>query len=1695
MWPQSLRSAGQHLTGARGLAVAAATVCASLLSCAAFINVLLSALRGEWPAGHASWFDESGTAAIRESRRLGNSWFNESGTAAIRHSRRLGNTCKGAQQELRPCHTQSCNLQNQPIDCEWGPWSNWGACDCGGTRQHYRSVITQGRFGGMLCQGPERQVEQCLSKCNTRDVIDCKLSLWSEWSACTRSCEGGQQYRTRNVEQRSENGGAMCGGSVHDTQVCNMADCPGSVTVDCSWSDWSKWSTCSVTCGNGEMSRTRSVKHAPERGGRLCEAATTAERAKCGIPCEAESLDCRWSDWSVWSACSKSCDGGQRYRARSILRKAQLNGAGCGGLFEDFKSCASQPCGPAGQDCTFGDWGPWAVCSSTCNGHHSRTRSIAVLARDGGRPCSGSTQEIVPCNTGNLHCIVLDRDCKYGNWQAWSQCSHTCGGGSAERKRVIQKHAEGRGLPCSGDLVQIHRCNLNACSGKAVQHCQWSPWSGWSAKTCGGGQKRRHRTVVAEAKHGGNPCDSGSAVEVGTCSTVSCFEQKMICDWSSWNEWSVCERGGKVVTCGGGQKKRNRLTSAHVGTIKAGTTHVVRSMGPGRRLAELANAHCREVQDELQPCAETPCVRPAPIECRWGGWNAWSSCPCSGIQERHRVITTAARNGGSPCTGPEVETKPCTPHCEDVPSEDCKYGPWTEWSACPVTCGGVSAGGYLTRKRTVIRYAQGVGRQCKGDSSQKHPCNEDPCPEAQSCVWGVWSPDSACSATCGGGQMSRTRHVVQVARNGGKPCMAGDSMRVSACNMQPCPTEARDCELGAWNDWQVCTAVCGGGWQHRSRVVIVEGTQDGIQCEGDLQNFRSCGTQPCKHRPKVDCVWGPWSSWDACTALCNGHKEHQRSIAQMAANGGKECDGPEREMRPCNLHSPTCTGEVKRDCVMSDWSVWRPCTARCGGGQTFRDREVLVHARNLGKPCSGSVHEVQACNTLACAHSRNIDCQWSQWDEWSACSRSCGGGQKNRHRGIDVEPGPGGNPCLAQAAMETRPCNVAECGGVGESCAWSKWEQWHTCSRTCGGGQQQRSRRRSWKTRTSMQRQLADSFFGIPLSGAPARPIQQSAPLLGSPNECSGSQKEIRPCGIAPCNGAERTVACRWADWSEWGSCSCEGLAERDRGIGARATGGGLTCVGPSRETRRCKPHCDDQTTDCQFSDWSGWGTCTATCGGGQITRSRSVQRHAQGYGAGCNGGLEEVRACSTPACLTKQDCQYSPWSGWTACSHSCGGGMHSRTRQIQQHHKGYGEPCNQADLSEVEACGDAPCHPWNPRDCKWANWASWSRCTGTGFRHRQRGVRQELMEDGRPCEGVYQQYQKCQARSGPLASGQLDCQLWSWSDWTTCFDRCSGHEERSRGVKVYAAGGRPCIGALRQVRPCAGSQGQSCQPAPENIDCLIGAWSDWSECSATCGGGQRFADRLVQRQARGAGKQCDAALKHTEPCNTAIACIMGGPVDCRWGEWGPFSTCSVTCGGGEKQRLRAIRQPPELGGRPCELGDATQIVPCATQSCNQRQYCVWAPWSGWMPCSASCGGGQMKRRRNLQWSAHLPEETAAMRLVDASLAPVDVAERSSPLTALVRRHSLAIMMLAVLGVVTSLLASAFILVVQARRCSSAQLVAASPAATAGGAGLGPGSEVARPASGGYAVLRTEEPWTLSEDEAEHPLFTADESS
>ena len=57
-------------------------------------------------------------------------------------------------------------------------------------------------------------------------TVDGVLTQWSDWSSCSETCGDGLQFRTRECEP-PQYGGNDCEGDLRDAQGCNEVSCPG----------------------------------------------------------------------------------------------------------------------------------------------------------------------------------------------------------------------------------------------------------------------------------------------------------------------------------------------------------------------------------------------------------------------------------------------------------------------------------------------------------------------------------------------------------------------------------------------------------------------------------------------------------------------------------------------------------------------------------------------------------------------------------------------------------------------------------------------------------------------------------------------------------------------------------------------------------------------------------------------------------------------------------------------------------------------------------------------------------------------------------------------------------------------------------------------------------------------------------------------------------------------------------------------------------------------------------------------------------------------------------------------------------------------------------------------------------------------------------------------------------------------------
>lgn len=83
----------------------------------------------------------------------------------------------------------------------------------------------------------------------------------------------------------------------------------------------------------------------------------------------------------------------------------------------------------------------------------------------------------------------------------------------------------------------------------------------------------------------------------------------------------------------------------------------------------------------------------------------------------------------------------------------------------------------------------------------------------------------------------------------------------------------------------------------------------------------------------------------------------------------------------------------------SKWSQWSRCQPKCGKGRTKRrfricHRSKIQQSEMAKLRCHGENVQRKRCATTACGG----DGVWTEWSDWSGCSRTCGIGQMFRHR-------------------------------------------------------------------------------------------------------------------------------------------------------------------------------------------------------------------------------------------------------------------------------------------------------------------------------------------------------------------------------------------------------------------------------------------------------------------------------------------------------------------------------------------------------------------------------------------------------------------------------------------------------------------------------------------------------------------------
>ena len=78
---------------------------------------------------------------------------------------------------------------------------------------------------GETCSGPNLETKDCFLK--TCPPVDGGWTSWTRWSACSTSCDWGEQRRTRTCTQPpAQFGGRECTGARFQNNKCMLRRCP-----------------------------------------------------------------------------------------------------------------------------------------------------------------------------------------------------------------------------------------------------------------------------------------------------------------------------------------------------------------------------------------------------------------------------------------------------------------------------------------------------------------------------------------------------------------------------------------------------------------------------------------------------------------------------------------------------------------------------------------------------------------------------------------------------------------------------------------------------------------------------------------------------------------------------------------------------------------------------------------------------------------------------------------------------------------------------------------------------------------------------------------------------------------------------------------------------------------------------------------------------------------------------------------------------------------------------------------------------------------------------------------------------------------------------------------------------------------------------------------------------------------------------
>ncbi|XP_045192631.2 SCO-spondin-like isoform X3 [Mercenaria mercenaria] len=170
-----------------------------------------------------------------------------------------------------------------------------------------------------------------------------------------------------------------------------------------------------------------------------------------------------------------------------------------------------------------------------------------------------------------------------------------------------------------------------------------------------------------------------------------------------------------------------------------------------------------------------------------------------------------------------------------------------------------------------------------------------------------------------------------------------------------------------------------------------------------------------------------------------------------------------------------------------------------------------------------------------------------------------------------------------------------------------------------------------------------------------------------------------------------------WESWQMWSSCS------NDCGGGFRTRSRTCSNPTPSPLGRYCQGNsigiesCENENCDRSWENWLMWSNCSADGGAGFRTRSRTCSNTTLSpFGSYCQGNSIGIESCENQNC----DGSWENWLMWSNCSADCGAGFRTRSRTCSNTTLSPFGRYRQGNSIDIESCENQNCDVCQSRPC-----------------------------------------------------------------------------------------------------------------------------------------------------------------------------------------------------------------------------------------------------------------------------------------------------------------------------------------------------------------------------------------------------------